>query len=63
VAADRWDAWRNAEWQQELRAAHAMTLARLPKKVLDVLALPARERTKLITERRLLLAAKAKKKS
>jgi predicted DNA-binding protein (MmcQ/YjbR family) len=63
VAADRWDAWRNPEWQQEFRAAHAMTLARLPKKVLAVLALPPRERAKLIAERRKLLAAKANKKA
>jgi predicted DNA-binding protein (MmcQ/YjbR family) len=61
VAAESWDAWRNLEWQQEFRAAYAMTLARLPKKVLAVLALPPHERAKLIAERRKLLAAKAKK--
>jgi predicted DNA-binding protein (MmcQ/YjbR family) len=61
VAADDWSAWRPAEWLQELRAAHALTLAKLPKKVLAVLALPPRERAKIIAERRKLLAAKAKK--
>jgi len=58
VAADRWDAWRNAEWEDELRAAHAMTLAKLTKKTLGVLALPAKERAKVVAERRKLLAAK-----
>jgi predicted DNA-binding protein (MmcQ/YjbR family) len=63
VAADGWDAWRNAEWQEEFRAAHAMTLAKLPKKVLAVLAMPARERAKLISERRKLLAEKSSEKA
>ncbi len=42
VAAERWDAWRNAEWEDELRAAHAMTYAKLTKKMREVLALPAK---------------------
>jgi len=60
VAADDWGAWRDLEWQEEFRAAHALTLAKLPKKVLGVLAMPARERAKLVAERRRVLAAKAK---
>jgi predicted DNA-binding protein (MmcQ/YjbR family) len=60
VAAEAWDAWRNAEWQEEFRAAHAITLAKLPKKVRAVLALPARERAKVVAERRKMLAVKAK---
>jgi predicted DNA-binding protein (MmcQ/YjbR family) len=63
VAADRWDAWRNAEWQQEFRAAHAMTLAKLPKKALAILALSPKEHARLIAERRKLLASKANKKA
>jgi predicted DNA-binding protein (MmcQ/YjbR family) len=59
VAADRWDALRNSEWEAELRAAHAITLAKLPKKVLTVLAMPERERKALITARKKVLAAKA----
>jgi predicted DNA-binding protein (MmcQ/YjbR family) len=58
VAAERWDAWRNAEWELELRAAHAMTYAKLTKKTREVLALPAKERSKVVAERRKLLAAK-----
>jgi len=58
VAAERWDALRNSEWKDELRAAHAITLAKLPKGVLAVLALPERERAKVVVERRKVLAAR-----
>jgi predicted DNA-binding protein (MmcQ/YjbR family) len=65
VAAERWSALRNAEWEAELRAAHAITLAKLPKRVREVLAMPQREMTRLVAERRKLLtqreAAKVKK--
>lgn len=60
VAAERWDIFTTAEWQRELRAAHALTLAKLPKKVLATLALPATKQKSLIAARRKLLAAKAK---
>jgi predicted DNA-binding protein (MmcQ/YjbR family) len=62
VAAERWSVMRDAAWQDELRSAHAITLGKLPKKVLEVLAMPERARTKLIAERRKLLASKAKPK-
>ena len=58
VAVERWGALRNAEWQEELQAAHAITLAKLPKRVLQVLAMPERARAKLIAERRKVLAEK-----
>ena len=51
VAAERWDVLRNAEWESELRAAHAITLAKLPKGVREVLAMPERARAKLIAEK------------
>jgi predicted DNA-binding protein (MmcQ/YjbR family) len=60
VAAERWDALRDTEWQAELSAAHNIVLARLPRKTLTVLAMPERERKRLIDERRRLLAAKSK---
>jgi predicted DNA-binding protein (MmcQ/YjbR family) len=63
VAAERWSAWRNAEWERELRAAHAITLAKLPKRTRDVLAMSATAREKLVRERRKLLQQKALKKS
>jgi predicted DNA-binding protein (MmcQ/YjbR family) len=59
IAADRWSALRNAEWERELRAAHAITLAKLPKRVLEILAMPAKERNKLVAEKTKVLAAKA----
>jgi predicted DNA-binding protein (MmcQ/YjbR family) len=63
VAAERWSAWRNAEWESELRAAHAITFAKLPQRTRDVLAMPTAAREKLIRERRKLLQQKALEKS
>jgi predicted DNA-binding protein (MmcQ/YjbR family) len=60
IAAERWSVLRDAEWQAEMRGAHAITLGKLPKKVTEVLAMPERARNKLIAERRKLLAAKGK---
>jgi len=60
VAVDRWDVLRNAEWESELRAAHEITLAKLPKGVREVLAMPERDRAKLIAERRKVLVARKK---
>lgn len=59
VAAERWDVFRGAEWEQELTAAHAITFAKLPKRTRDVLAMPEKAQKKLIRERRALLAEKA----
>jgi predicted DNA-binding protein (MmcQ/YjbR family) len=61
VAAERWDALRNLEWEEELRAAHGITLAKLPKGVLAVLAMPEKQRKALIVERRKVLAARDEK--
>jgi predicted DNA-binding protein (MmcQ/YjbR family) len=59
VAAERWSAHRNAAWEAELRAAHALTLAKLPKRTRDTLALPAREQAKLLAALKKKLPAKA----
>jgi predicted DNA-binding protein (MmcQ/YjbR family) len=56
VAVERWDVLRNSEWESELRAAHAITLGKLPKGVREVLGMSERARAKLITERRKVLA-------
>jgi predicted DNA-binding protein (MmcQ/YjbR family) len=63
VAVDRWDVLRKAEWESELRAAHEITLSKLPKGVREVLAMPERARAKLIAERRKLLAKRAEAKA
>jgi predicted DNA-binding protein (MmcQ/YjbR family) len=54
VAAQGWDVFRDAEWRAEAQAAHALTFAKLPKKVLAALTLP-------VAEQRRLIAAAAKK--
>ena len=58
VAVKQWGALRNAEWEEELRAAHAITHAKLPKRVREILELPVKAREKLIAERAKVLAAK-----
>ena len=58
VSAERWDVLRNSQWEYELRAAHALTLAKLPPKTRAALELPAAELKKLLKERRALLAAR-----
>jgi predicted DNA-binding protein (MmcQ/YjbR family) len=63
ISAERWSAWRNAEWESELRTAHAITFAKLPKRTCDVLAMSATARKKLISERRKLLQQNAAEKS
>ena len=58
VAAERWGVLRNAEWEDELRAARDMTYDKLPPKVKAALALPKAELKKLVAERRVVLAQK-----
>jgi predicted DNA-binding protein (MmcQ/YjbR family) len=43
VTVERWDALREREWEDELRAGHAMVYEKLPPKVKKVLALPKAE--------------------
>jgi predicted DNA-binding protein (MmcQ/YjbR family) len=62
VAVERWDVLRNAEWESELRAAHEITLSKLPQRVRDVLAMPERAQSKLVAERRRVLAKRAEEK-
>ncbi len=60
VSATEWGALRNSEWEEVFAEAHAMTLAKLPKKVVAVLEMPERERKRVVAERRRVLAAKRK---
>jgi len=62
VAVERWDTLRPREIEEELRRAHALIYEKLPKRTKDVLALPEKERTKLIRERKKLVAAREKAK-
>jgi predicted DNA-binding protein (MmcQ/YjbR family) len=58
VALERWDALKPREIAEELARAHALIYEKLPKRVKAVLALPEKERAKLILERKKLLAAR-----
>jgi predicted DNA-binding protein (MmcQ/YjbR family) len=57
VAAEGWEVFTTAEWLRELHAAHEITLAKLPPRTRKVLALPAAEQRRRISEHRKLLAS------
>jgi predicted DNA-binding protein (MmcQ/YjbR family) len=61
VAVERWDVFRPAQWESELRAAHTLTFDKLPPKVRALLAMPTTQQKRVIAERKKLLAAKAAK--
>jgi predicted DNA-binding protein (MmcQ/YjbR family) len=63
VAVERWNVFRTAEWEQELLAAHTLTLNKLPPRTRAVLAMPATRQKRLIADRRKLLAARAAAKA
>lgn len=52
VTLERWNALRAREIEEELRRAHALIYARLPKRTATLLELPQKERAKLIRERK-----------
>ena len=63
VAAERWDALRNSEWEEELRAAHTLVFSKLLAKAKALLELPPRELKKAVAEQKRVLAGKAKSKT
>ncbi len=62
VTVERWDALRSREFEQELRRAHALIYEKLPKRTRTVLAMPEKERSKVIRERKKLLKERQKAK-
>jgi predicted DNA-binding protein (MmcQ/YjbR family) len=62
VAVERWNVFRTIEWEHELRAAHTLTLNKLPPKTRATLAMPAAQQKRMISERKKLLAARAARK-
>ena len=62
VTVERWDVLRLREYEDELRRAHALIYEKLPKRTKAVLAMPEKERTKLIRERKKLLKDREKGK-
>jgi predicted DNA-binding protein (MmcQ/YjbR family) len=61
VAMERWNSIPARELESLLRDARDMTYSKLPPKTKAILALPSAEFQKLLTERRKLLAEKAKR--
>ena len=59
VAAERWDALRGAAWEEVLRGAYEVVFGKLTRRIREVLAMPVKERERLIAARRKELAAKA----
>jgi predicted DNA-binding protein (MmcQ/YjbR family) len=62
VTLERWDALRPREIEAELARAHALIYEKLPKRVKAILALPEKERAKIIRARRKTVAAREKAK-
>ncbi len=62
VTLEHWDALRPREIEDELRRAHALIYAKLPQRTKALLAMPERERAKVIRERKNKLAARTKTK-
>ena len=52
MAVERWDTLRPREVEDELTRAHALIYEKLPKRTKTLLALPEKERAKLIRERK-----------
>lgn len=60
VTLERWDALRPREIEEELKRAHQLIFEKLPKRTRTVLAMPEKERAKLIRERKKLVAGRSK---
>jgi len=62
VCLERWDALPQRELEALLTRAYELVFAKLPKRTKDVLAMPAAQRRKLISERKKLLASEKKRR-
>jgi predicted DNA-binding protein (MmcQ/YjbR family) len=60
VTLERWDALRPREIEEELKRAYALIYAKLPARTKAVLALPEKERAKVIREKKKRTATPAK---
>jgi predicted DNA-binding protein (MmcQ/YjbR family) len=58
----RWDALRSRQYEEELRLAHELISAKLPPGARKILAMPEKERSKVIRERKKKLAEREKAK-
>jgi predicted DNA-binding protein (MmcQ/YjbR family) len=60
VALERWDALAAAELREELRKAHGVVYAKLPRRTKEALAMAPAEKKRLIAGRKKLLGSKCK---
>lgn len=60
VAVERWDILRPRQIEDELFRAHSLIYEKLPKRTKQMLALPQKERTKAIRERKKVPTARKK---
>jgi predicted DNA-binding protein (MmcQ/YjbR family) len=60
VTVERWDALKPRQIEDELCRAHSLIFEKLPRRTRAVLAMPDKERIKLIRSRKKLLAERAK---
>jgi len=61
VTVERWDVLRSRQIEDELRRAHALIYDKLPKRTKAVLALPEKERNKILRERKKVLKSRTTK--
>jgi predicted DNA-binding protein (MmcQ/YjbR family) len=60
VCLEFWDALPQRELEDQLKCAYDLVFAKLPKRTKDILAMPAAQRRKLISDRKKLLASRNK---
>lgn len=63
VTMERWDVLRPRQIEDELKRARELIFAKLPKRTQAVLAMPEKERTRFLRERKKVLAARKKAKA
>ena len=63
VTVERWDVLRPRAYEEELRQAHVLIYEKLPNRTKTILALPEKERAKLIRERKQVLVERARAKT
>jgi predicted DNA-binding protein (MmcQ/YjbR family) len=58
VAVESWSVFRTPEWEEQLRVAYDLTLAKLSSRTRTILTMPKTKQRQLIGERRKILAAR-----
>jgi len=61
VTVERWDVLRSRQFEEELRMAYELIFAKLPKRTQTVLAMPEKERNRVIRELKKVVAAREAK--